>query len=325
MKQALKKLGQWFKPLSGLIFVVAAGVFLVVKVVGVWSDFLAAMASMTLGWILGAWVMAALSMVGIAFGWHLTLDESDIRLPFTSTLADYLVGEIGKYIPGGIWPIVGRGELVHQRGHERPPSYLSVLVSLISLYIVSGWISTIGLALTGGIDRIGTFWWVVLAVGSVGASAFFHTGVRVMLLRYARLLPFVNLPPSFELAPVGPRPVLAYLGAWTANGASAVMVGRAAGVDDAAILAIAAVFSWLVGFVFIPAPGGLGVREAAFVGAVSLLPGPALAIAVVSRLLFMVVDGVGAAIGWWYRRRTASVGVGLVSGVLRRNTPEAVG
>ena len=55
---------------------------------------------------------------------------------------------------------------------------------------------------------------------------------------------------------------------------------------------------WVVGFVLVPVPGGVGVREATFVAAAgSLDPGIAAATAVVARAVFVVVDVVGALLG----------------------------
>ena len=62
--------------------------------------------------------------------------------------------------------------------------------------------------------------------------------------------------------------------------------------------------SWIVGFVLVPVPGGVGVREAAFVAAAgSLDPGIAAATAVAARALFVVVDALGAALGTLALRR----------------------
>ena len=48
----------------------------------------------------------------------------------------YFVGEIGKYVPGGIWPVVGRAELARRGGHPRSGAYASVALSLGALYLV---------------------------------------------------------------------------------------------------------------------------------------------------------------------------------------------
>jgi uncharacterized membrane protein YbhN (UPF0104 family) len=72
------------------------------------------------------------------------------------------------------------------------------------------------------------------------------------------------------------------------------------------------VLSWVVGFVLVPVPGGVGVREAVFVAAAgSLDPGIAAAAAIVARAIFVVVDALGAAIGSAALRR---VGAPAVSG-----------
>ena len=54
--------------------------------------------------------------------------------------------------------------------------------------------------------------------------------------------------------------------------------------------------SWVVGFIVVGAPGGLGVREATFAAilAGAVPPGVAPAVAIVARVVFMGVDTLGA-------------------------------
>jgi uncharacterized membrane protein YbhN (UPF0104 family) len=56
--------------------------------------------------------------------------------------------------------------------------------------------------------------------------------------------------------------------------------------------------SWLIGFLVIGAPGGLGVRESIFTGLLSATVGTstALSLAVASRMTFVSVDFLGALI-----------------------------
>ncbi len=87
--------------------------------------------------------------------------------------------------------------------------------------------------------------------------------------------------------------------AWLAIGGATWAVARS--LDPSAGLievGTAATLSWLVGFVLVPVPGGVGVREAAFVAAAgSLDPGIAAAVAVAARVIFVAVDAIGAVIG----------------------------
>jgi len=61
--------------------------------------------------------------------------------------------------------------------------------------------------------------------------------------------------------------------------------------------------SWIIGFIT-PAPGGIGVREAVFVAVAGVAAGPAAAAAILARVLFVVIDGSGAGIGWLVLRVT---------------------
>ena len=62
-------------------------------------------------------------------------------------------------------------------------------------------------------------------------------------------------------------------------------------------VAFAAVLGWCAGFLFIPAPGGIGVRESIFALACGIHGPDATAVALLARLLFVVADGLGAAVG----------------------------
>ena len=52
-------------------------------------------------------------------------------------LAWYFVGELGKYLPGGVWPVLGRGELARRGGVAPARAYASVALSLVTLYLAA--------------------------------------------------------------------------------------------------------------------------------------------------------------------------------------------
>jgi uncharacterized membrane protein YbhN (UPF0104 family) len=92
--------------------------------------------------------------------------------------------------------------------------------------------------------------------------------------------------------------VLRHAPAWFAIGSATWLVARAFDPRVGWVeLMVPSVLSWIVGFVIVPVPGGIGVREAAFTAtAVSLDDGVGATVAVVSRLVFMLVDATGAAL-----------------------------
>ena len=72
----------------------------------------------------------------------------------------------------------------------------------------------------------------------------------------------------------------------------------------------ATMVSWVVGFIAIGVPGGLGVREATFAAVLSVaLPaGVGAAAALAARLIFMLVDTLGAMVVGGLARRRPPVG-----------------
>jgi hypothetical protein len=82
--------------------------------------------------------------------------------------------------------------------------------------------------------------------------------------------------------------------AWVMVALASLMVSDAlhqhAGVGRTMIAAVA---SWLVGIVTLPAPGGIGVREAVFAAGLAaggLSTGSAALVALIARLVFVVAD-----------------------------------
>jgi uncharacterized membrane protein YbhN (UPF0104 family) len=166
-----------------------------------------------------------------------------------------------------------------------------VALSLGCLYLCAA----LFVAVLVPVARTGAAGAIALVVLPLGLVAL-HPAVTERVLALGRRVAGRELavqPPTWR-ASVGL--VLRYLPAWALVATATCCVAHALD-PDAPIrkVALAAVLSWLVGFVVVPVPGGVGVREAAFVAAAgSLAPGVAPATAVVARLLFVSVDALGA-------------------------------
>ncbi len=288
----------------GLLLAVVALAFVTRTLVRDREEIGDALGQATVGWLVGGFVLAVLGMTAIALPWRRALRLLGADLPFGQLVARYYLGEIGKYVPGGVWPILGRGELARRAGVGRAPAYGSVALSLLALYLAAlfGVVATLP-ALLAGDDGTGPV--AVVLLLPLGLVAL-HPGVlrRVVagVERLARRPIDLAVPAWRDSVTL----VALYLPAWVAIGAATWAVARA--LDPGADLVevgAAAVLSWVVGFVLVPVPGGVGVREAAFVAAAgSLEPGIAAATAVAARALFVTVDAVGAILGAVALRRS---------------------
>lgn len=246
----------------GVAIALVCAAFVVNRLADSWPETRHALASASYGWIVLGVVLAACGMVTVAVGWRAVLLFLGHDLPTETIVKTYFRGEIGKYVPGMVWAVVGRGELATRAGVPRRAAYTSVAMSLALWYAAAtGWAAALEpLALIA----------VALVV------------VIVLLARPA----FVAL-------------TLQYVPAWAFIGGATWCMARA--LDPHASLAHlvpATAAAWLAGFLVVPAPGGAGVREAAFVALAGHLdPGVAASTAVLARVAFVSVDAVGAVLG----------------------------
>lgn len=269
-------------------------------------------------WLVAALLLAAGGMTSIAAAWRRTLRVLGGNLSWGQTLARYYVGELGKYVPGGVWPVLGRGELAARAGVPRPAAYGSVALSLASLYLAAMFLALAALpavldgsgseSLSGSgsdFEMTATAWvFVLLPLGVLGLHHVVLERLRSLgekLLGRHIELPIPRWRESLLL-------LVCYVPVWLFIGGATWAVAQAMG-QDASIgeVAPAAILSWIVGFVLVPVPGGLGVREVIFVAASGIAAGPAAAVAVVARVLFVLVDTTGALIASaWLARQRAS-------------------
>ena len=256
--------------------------------------------------ILAAIGLGICGMTTIGLNWHWMLRDQGVESgDRRSSLHQYFVGQLGKYVPGGIWPIVGRAEMASRGGAGRAAAYASTLLSLASTYLASLMTAAVFMAIVG-IGGGGSSWavWVVLLV-PVGIVLLHPSVVSKVVGLATRIwgrrldLPVASWGRAVSI-------VLLHLPAWAAISAATYLVSEALGGGVGfGQIGVATCVAWFLGFAVIGLPGGLGVREAVFVGlVVPMDPAIAAAVALVARLVFIAVDLVGAGLstGWHLSR-----------------------
>jgi glycosyltransferase 2 family protein len=286
-----------------------AGFFVVRTLSRNWDEVRDALEQADLLGILGAFLLAGAGMTAIAFPWRRALRLLGGDLTYPEVVARYYLGEIGKYLPGGVWPVVGRGELAARAGVARTPAYGSVALSLGALYLAAMLVVLVGAPaiLAGASDGSGDrdrYLWVLtlLPLGILTLHPWALERLRRLGEKLLRRPLHTTIPPWRESLAL----VVRYVPAWLLIGTATWAVARALGQDVGWLdVAAAAVLSWVVGFVLVPVPGGVGVREAVFIAAAGFDPGVEAAVALVARVLFVIVDGGGAlaAAAWLGHRR----------------------
>ena len=281
--------------LAGVAIAVVCAWFVAGRLAADWPEARHALASASTGWLIAGVVLAAAGMIAIATGWHATLATLGHRTPIGATLAWYFAGEIGKYLPGGVWPIVGRAELARRGGVPRSAAYSSVALSLGLLYLAAALVACVMSPFA--LDALDGPLAIVLLVLPVGLICL-HP--RVMGFAVGVLSRVVRRPLELRTPTFGQALTLVarFVPAWLLIGTATWSLARA--LDPGAgwgRVVLATTVSWLAGFAAVPVPGGVGVREAVFVAlAGSLAPGVAVSTAVIARVCFVAVDAMGAAV-----------------------------
>jgi glycosyltransferase 2 family protein len=247
--------------------------------------------------ILAAALLVGLaSMTTIGLAWRRCLEVLGVERPVLDTLRRYFVGQLGKYVPGGIWPVVGRAEMARRAGISATAAYGSTLLSLGVTYLAA--VLTAAAALLAGAAGGGQVTWQpVVALLPIGVLAL-HPRVVGWVLRTARRVSRRDLDLPVPSWPVSIGLLLRHVPAWIGISAATWLVASTLdpGSVDVRNLVFATTLSWVVGFLAVGVPGGIGVREAVFVASATSLSssGVAAAVAVVARFVFVLVDLGGA-------------------------------
>jgi glycosyltransferase 2 family protein len=252
--------------------------------------------------ILDLLVATALGFANIyvtMLGWRTLLADIGSKLPIPVAMRIFFLGQLGKYLPGSVWTIVAQADL--GRDHAVPPRR-SIAVSVVAMGLSLGAALTIA-AFTLPFSAPGAvvhYLWVlallpVLVLALMPSSVDRLTHLLLKLLR--------REPPDHEFTWQGVLKALGWFAlSWVLIGLQVYVLAVVLHAPSGRTLALAlggTALAFSAGFVAIIVPAGAVVREAVLVAILTpvLRAGPALVIAVASRLVATVGDGFWAAVG----------------------------
>ena len=289
--------------LTVAVLAVVAG-FFVATLAARWNDVISLKWRLEPGLFVLATLLLALSYGLVACLWGLALHRAagtrvaaGARIWFLSNLA--------RYVPGNVWSYVGAVELARREGVARRTT-LAVMaltqVLSVGVAVLAG--LPVLLAERARLGRPALLGAVVVAAGAALAALFRR---RLLDLARRRL-------PGFDPAGLTPSAgtvvllVVGYAGYWAVTGlAFAALVASLYPLapGDVPVVVAAYAAAYAAGFLALLTPAGLGVREGVLVVALApVLPaGPALVVALLSRVWMMLVELAGAAAAHLVARR----------------------
>lgn len=288
----------WAKVAFGCAVVLAGALYLVRS----WAEVSRALAEM--GWLpmAGSLLPAAGGGVAAMLAWRTLLADLGAPLPVRDAGRVFFASQLGKYLPGSVWPILAQIELARDL---KVPRAVSLAVSLLAV-LLSLSVGLIVAAVTlpfGASGALRDFWWVLLAVPVllVALHPRITVGALNLVLRLLRRAPLPVRPTWRGMA----RAALWQTLSWVLLGLHCYVLVLGYGADPARTLPLAIggfALAYCSGVLFLPAPAGLGIRELALAAslAVVLTSPQVFAVVLVSRFALALVDGTLAA-AWWLR------------------------
>lgn len=284
-------------------FLVCAVTLLVIAVALTWDEVVASLRALTWNAIVVAFATCTVALGLNALSWRAVARAIGLAASVPEAMRVFLLSQAGKYIPGSVWPVLAQAEFARDHGISRVHAMTGSIVAMVVGVVTSALVGTIGLVLSAP-GALVTYWWVMVLAAALAATLFPPVLSRIVRLAF-RLTRRTDDP-----AHLGTIPLLASAGwsvlMWLLLGFQAWVLLRELTPGASFVLATGAfAFAWLVGFLVVIAPAGVGAREAALVLALSTVaePGQALSLAIISRFLMTGADAVGVAVGIGLGRR----------------------
>ncbi len=215
----------------------------------------------------GPWPVVAsvvLGSIGTGFTypvWRTILGGLGVDLPFRSGARVYFVSQLGKYVPGSIWPVVMQMEAGHARGASRRTMLAGNLVALATSCAVGLSVACILLP-SFDTDALRTYWWVLIALPFL--LALLHP--RVIPAIIDRVFALFGRPPLAERIRPGAtvRAAAWSVPSWIFLGSQLAVLCWGTGQLDFSTWVLctgAMALALCAGVLFIPAPAGAGIRD----------------------------------------------------------------
>ena len=274
-----------------VVFLVLVLVIATRAIVVEWPHIKDALADLDPLAVLGALLALLAGMMAALAAWRTLMAGLGSPLPWQVAGKVLFVGQLGKYLPGSIWPMVAQMELGRDYGVPRRRS-ATVFVLLTALNLASA-LGTACLVLpfADGVDS--RLAWLALLT-PVFWSAFHPRVLNPLVDLMLKITRGEPLERPITLA-TSATALVALLVQWIFFGVHILVLGVDLGAP-ASDLAAGAIggfaVAWALGPLLVIAPAGLGVREVTLVAVLAPpLTGPAaLVVAIVSRLLMTVTD-----------------------------------
>jgi uncharacterized membrane protein YbhN (UPF0104 family) len=254
--------------------------------------------------ILASYGCGLVGVAGVFPIWRNVLRGLGVELPLGHAAGVFFTSQLGKYLPGSVWPVLLQMEAGRARGARRR-TMLNASVILVVLNCCIG--LSIGCLLVPLYDASAFthYWWVLIALPFL--VGLLHPRALPALLD--RIFGLLGRPPLGEHLDgrselrAAAWSVVTWIGLGAHLGVLSASIGHR-GLSAYVLSTGAMALAVSLGVLFIPAPAGVGIRDIVLVLVLTtIMPsGSALAVVVASRVILIICDVTLAGVGALIRR-----------------------
>ncbi|HSK21974.1 MAG TPA: hypothetical protein VK906_02305 [Egicoccus sp.] len=258
------------------------------------DGFVAAVRGIGFGRALGGFALVVLGLLVSGEVWRAGVAATAGRLSPAAARRVFFVTQLGKYLPGAVWPVLAQVEAARRHGLVAARMAIGSLLFL-ALHLLTGLLVAAGLLPWASPDLLARYPWVFALVPVMALGLAPPVLGRAVTLGL-RLLRRPPLPVPLTLGDIA-LPSGLLLVTWAFYGAGAAVIASPLQTQGGSWQLFAVVtggfaLAWAVGVLFLPAPAGVGAREVVLVLALAPLVGTtsATSIAIVLRVVHTAGD-----------------------------------
>jgi hypothetical protein len=236
----------------------------------------------------------------VLLSWRVLLADLGSPLPVSAAIRIFFIAQLAKYVPGAVWAAAAQVELARAYQIPRKRSATAALISMLVTLATALLVAAVALPLSSA-DAARRYWWA-LALAPPALLGLYPPLTSFVLDRLLRLARRPPLERRIGMAGMA-RAVAWSLVGWALFGVQAwLLIADVTGKGPRVLLLACGAYAlaWSVGFILVPFPGGVGPRELALIAALApIMPsGPAIVVAVTSRLAMTIADLTWAAVAF---------------------------
>jgi glycosyltransferase 2 family protein len=245
-----------------------------------------------------AFVAGLAGLVCSMMVWREILADLGSRLSIPEAWRIFYIGQLSKYIPGSIWPILAQSELGADRGIPRSRSALSAILCYPVMICSGGVVAAITLPFASA-GNVAQYFWILCLI-PVGVALLSPPVLNRLLRLVLRLSGQPALGQGVSYRGLA-RTMVWAIAVWLCNGVMVYLLLRQLAGDRQGTFLVSVggyALSWTAGFVAVFAPAGAGVREAVMIAVLHTQATAAIALTVtlVSRAISVVADATTGAV-----------------------------